>query len=329
MSPRAFDPSWPGQRRTLRVMDFVKAHATANDFVVLDDRDDELELTVALVRALCDRRRGLGADGVLRLAPPRVERHDQGDADVFMDYRNADGSVVETCGNGLRVVAKYLVDRGLDRQRVRIETRAGVRTARVDEAVDDRVRSVTVEMGVPGFVAATIPFRPRGDGGVVAAVEQVDVEEAEIEISPLSMGNPHAVLLVEDVDAAPVRRLGPRLEVHDAFPARTNVEFAEVVDRDRVRLRVWERGVGETASCGTGACAAVVALQRRGLVDREVRVEVPGGRLEVRWDRDEAGESAPGGPVWLTGPVEEIAVGRVDDDWLAAREDRSLTRTGR
>lgn len=296
-------------------MDFVKAHATANDFVVLDDRHGELDLSPALVRALCDRRRGVGADGVLRLASPRES--DEA-ADVFMDYRNADGSVVETCGNGLRVTAKYLVDRDLvpaQDDTVRVGTRAGVRTAHVERGSDGRVRAVTVEMGPPAFRAGAVASG--ADGGVVPDAETVDVDGTAVTLSPVSIGNPHAVVVVEDVDEAPVGTLGPVLERHALFPEGTNVEFVQTLDEGHVRLRVWERGVGETASCGSGACAAVVALNRRGIMTGEVEVESPGGRVIVRWDRDESGEaSGPGGSVWLRGPAVEVAQGRLSRAWL-------------
>lgn len=305
-------------------MDFVKAHATANDFVVLDDRHGDLGLSPALVRALCDRRRGVGADGILRLAAPRGS---DGAADVFMDYRNADGSVVETCGNGLRVTAKYLVDRDLVTAAdgtVRVGTRAGVRTAHVERGGDGLVRSVTVEMGRPGFRAAAIPFGT--DGAVVPEVATVDVAGEAVALSPVSIGNPHAVVAVEDVDEAPVGTLGPALERHARFPEGTNVEFVQALGERHVRLRVWERGVGETASCGSGACAAVVALSRRGIVTGEVEVESPGGRVIVRWDREETGAaSGAGGTVWLRGPAVEVARGRLTRDWLETVRDETAT----
>lgn len=293
-------------------MDFVKAHGTANDFVVLPDLRDAVRLGAPLVRALCDRRRGLGADGVIRLGAPR----DGGD--VFMDYRNADGSVVEMCANGIRVAAKHVVDHDLVTpvdDTVRVETRAGPRTVRVHRDPDDRVGGATVDMGPPSFAAAAVGLT--GTGDPLAPVEQIAVHDRSVAVSPVSMGNPHAVLRVDDVDDAPVRTLGPALERHARFSARTNVEFAEIVDGSHLRLRVWERGVGETASCGTGVCAAVVALHRRELVGRDVEVTVPGGTLRVVWDER--------GAVRLTGPAVEVAHGRLDRAWVEAVDDGTVS----
>jgi diaminopimelate epimerase len=282
---------------------FTKAHGTGNDFVVLADLDDTLALPAGLVRALTDRRLGIGADGVLRIGGPR----DGGQ--VFMDYRNADGSIVEMCGNGVRVVAKHVVDHGLVApdadDRVLIGTRAGVKAVTVIRE-DGRVVSATVDMGPPILEPAQVPFVADGDG----LEHDVDVDGARLALSVVSMGNPHAVLLTEDVDTAPVARLGPMLEHHERFPNRVNVGFVEPVDRSTIRLRVWERGVGETLACGTGACAAVVALQRLDVVDEDVEVRLPGGSLQVR--------HTPGGTVWMTGPAVEVASGELDDAWLAA-----------
>ncbi|TVR17526.1 MAG: diaminopimelate epimerase [Nitriliruptor sp.] len=287
-------------------MEFTLAHGTANDFVVLTDLDDRLELPAALVRALADRRRGLGADGVIRIGRGGE------DADVFMDYRNADGSVVEMCGNGVRVVAKHVVDHDLvvptDDGVIRVGTRAGVKPVRiVDRHADGRVATIAVDMGPPELRPEAVPFAAADPD---AFRHHLEVDGEVVGFSVLSMGNPHAVLVVDDVDAAPVRRLGARLERDPSFPQGVNVGFAEVVADDQLRLRVWERGVGETAACGTGACAAVVALQRLSLLGQQVAVELPGGRLDV----DHAG----GGTVSMTGPAVEVAHGTLDTAWLAA-----------
>jgi len=299
-------------------MDYTLAHGTANDFVVLADLDDRLELSAVLARALTDRRRGLGADGVLRLGAPRVA-----DADVFMDHRNADGTTARMCGNGVRVVAKHLLDHGLlgpdqsARDVVRVDTRGGVRIVRVVERhADGTVAQVAVDMGVPVLTPAQVPFRADDeaallqrigldDGALVAALGKDAVEFAVV-----SMGNPHAVLVVDDVATAPVRDLGAWLGAHERFPEGANVGFARVLDRDAIELRVNERGVGETAACGTGACAAVVALQRQGLVDAEVAVHLPGGTLSI--------VHTAGGPVTMTGPAVEVAHGVLDAAWSAA-----------
>ncbi|MBW3578845.1 MAG: diaminopimelate epimerase [Actinobacteria bacterium] len=286
-------------------MRFVKAHGAGNDFVVVPDWNDELTLDPALVRAVCDRRRGIGADGVLRI----VAAPDG--ADAFMDYRNADGSVADTCGNGVRVVAKHLVERGLvaDASRtLHIATRAGVVAASVETGRDATVTAVTVAMGHPVLDPAEIPFHVDGDRAVDVPVS---VDGHEIRVTAVSMGNPHAVVVVDDVGAAPVTDLGPALETHPRFPKRTNVEFVEVVAAGRVRIRVWERGVGETAACGTGACAALVALQLLDLAGTDLIEEWPGGELTVRYD---PGEDRA---VLLRGPAVEVAEGELNGRWLA------------
>lgn len=299
-------------RPTIATMDAIKAHGTANDFVVFLDPDDQLALPATLVRALADRRRGVGADGVIRIGGGRAG------ADVFMDYRNADGSIVEMCGNGVRVVAKLALDHGLlpsDRDEVVVDTRAGHRSVRISGRDDDgRVAEVEVDMGPPSLDPAVVPF---ATDEPEAPRHHLVVDGHEVGFSVVSMGNPHAVIIVEDVDAAPVRRVGPLLEHHDRFPEGVNVGFVEPIDQQRVRLRVWERGVGETAACGTGACAAVAALQRLGLVDGTVAVELPGGTLSIG--------PSPHGSILMRGPAEEVARFTLDDAWLAAHGDGSTT----
>ncbi len=296
-------------------MEFLKAHGTGNDFVVLVDLDDHLEVSPVLVRALCDRRRGIGADGVIRIGGPRSG------AAAFMDYRNADGSTVEMCGNGVRVVAKLLVDHELaapdPSSTVRIATRAGVRPVTVRRGADGRVSEVTVDMGVPEFDPPGVPFVPEQ---AVAAVpgprHRLGLDGQLLHLDAVSMGNPHAVLRAPDVGRAPVGELGPRLERHPSFPEGVNVGFAEVAGPERIRLRVWERGVGETAACGTGACAAVVALQATGEVGEQVAVDLPGGRLTV--------SHRTGGSVLMTGPAVEVAGGRLTTAWLEAAQRGEL-----
>ena len=269
-------------------MEFVKAHGTGNDFVVVEDLNDHYQLTPELVRAVCDPHIGIGADGVIRIAPGT-------EAPYFMDYRNADGSLAEMCGNGVRVVGKYLGDRGYVGSSVDLETRAGVK--HLELHTDDRgaVDLVTVDMGVPA----------------VEDERTLDVDAENVTATVLSMGNPHAVLFVDDVDKAPVTTLGPALETHPAFlPAWTNVEFAQVVDRVTLRQRTWERGVGETLACGTGACAVAVAAQVRGLTGHPVVIDLRGGRLELDW--------SPGGTVRMTGPAREVAHGTLTDEFLAS-----------
>jgi diaminopimelate epimerase len=296
-------------------MEFTKAHGTANDFVVLADLDDRVELSDVLVRALADRRRGVGGDGVIRIAPGGD------DADVFMDYRNADGSIVEMCGNGVRVVAKHVVDHGMVRSgadgTVRIGTRAGVKPVRIaGRHPDGTVASVTVDMGPPRLAPAEVPFVTDDPEAVR---HPVALGDELVHLGVVSMGNPHGVLVVDDVDAAPVTTLGPRLERDGRFPQGANIGFAQPLDADAIRLRVWERGVGETAACGTGACAAVVALQRLALVGDEVAVLLPGGTLQVH--------HRAGGTVTMTGPAVEVAHGVVDPAWLEAAQRGEMEHT--
>ncbi|HEV8425187.1 MAG TPA: diaminopimelate epimerase [Actinomycetes bacterium] len=269
-------------------MEFVKAHGTGNDFVVVEDLTDRYRLTPELVRAVCDRHFGIGADGLIRIAPGT-------DAPFFMDYRNADGSVAEMCGNGVRVVGKYLGDRGHVGGSFDLETRAGIKHLELHADDHGCIDRVTVDMGAPS----------------VEEERTIDLNGQSVTATCLSMGNPHAVVFVQDVDTAPVTTLGPRLETHPAFlPAKTNVEFAQVVDRATVRQRTWERGVGETLACGTGACAVAVAAQVRGFAGRPVVIELRGGRLELDW--------APGGTVRMTGPAREVAHGTIMPDLLSA-----------
>ena len=285
-------------------MDVIKAHGTGNDFVVVLDLDDRVQLSDAMVRALCHRRTGLGADGVIRVGAPRSG------GDVFMDYRNADGTAVEMCGNGVRVVAKAVIDRDLAPLRdgvLEVDTRAGVKPVEVTRHDDGTVATVTVDMGPPQWDPVEIP------------AEVADARAFHLDVAPqvtwatVSMGNPHAVTQVDDVAGAPVRTLGPQVERHATFPKGTNVEFAHVRARDVVDLRVWERGVGETQACGTGACATLVVLQDAGLVGDHATIRVPGGDLVVRHD------PVAHASVFLTGPAEEVAEARLTDAWLAAR----------
>jgi diaminopimelate epimerase len=279
-------------------VEFVKAHGTGNDFVVIEDLTDRYRLTPEFVRAVCDRHFGIGGDGLIRIAPGRQAR-------FFMDYRNADGSLAEMCGNGVRVVGKYLSDRDHVSGAFDLETRAGVKHLEPHAADDGSIDQVTVDMGAPSFDRADLPMTGTGE----ALKETLEVDGEEVVATCLSLGNPHAVLFVDDVDAAPVATLGPRLEAHPAFPNKTNVEFVQVVDQRLVRQRTWERGVGETLACGTGACAVAVASQVRGLTGQEVVVELRGGRLSLSW--------SPGGTVRMSGPAREVAHGTMTSELLA------------
>ncbi len=268
---------------------FTKMHGLGNDFVVLDGIHQRVDLTSGQLRQLADRRHGVGCDQVLV-----VERATR--ADVNFRYRiyNADGGEVEQCGNGARCFVKFVRDHGLtDRRKIRVETARGVITP---EIADDG--EVTVDMGEPRFTPADIPF----DGGGAAVTHALEVDGEAVAVSAVSMGNPHAVQVVADVDRAPVTTQGPKIERHPRFPRGVNAGYMQVMDRATIRLRVWERGAGETPCCGTGACAAVVAGIRRGLLDAVVCVETRGGRLTVAWP-------GPGASVTMTGPAATVFEG--------------------
>jgi diaminopimelate epimerase len=276
-------------------MRFAKYQGIGNDFVMLADPRNELELTPGLVRALSDRHFGIGADGVIRVAPGADG------ADLSMDYVNSDGSVGEMCGNGIRCLAIFAREEGLaDATRLKVATGAGLMTVEVLE--DGRVR---VDMGPPIFEPAEIPVRWEGAEALHAKLE---VDGEVVEATCLSMGNPHAVLFVDDPERAPVTTLGPRLEVHEAFPNRVNVEFARVVTPHRVEMRVWERGSGETLACGTGACAGAVAARLIGGASAEMVVALPGGELEIEWRGSLEDEQS----VFMTGPAARSFEGEVD-----------------
>ena len=274
----------------MRALAFTKMQGLGNDFVVVDATARPFDFSPAQIRMLADRRFGVGCDQVLVVEPPS-----SAEADFRYRIFNADGGEVEQCGNGARCFVVFVRARGLtDRREIRVETRSGVIVPRLE---DDG--QVTVDMGVPRFAPETVPFL----GGTGAPVERLDVDGAALEVSVLSMGNPHAVQIVADVDAAQVTTQGPRIERHPRFPSRVNAGYMQVLDRDNIRLRVWERGAGETLACGTGACAAVVAGRRRGCLDAAVTVATRGGALAIRWD-------GPGRPVWMTGPATIVFEGR-------------------
>lgn len=276
-------------------MRFAKYHGIGNDFVLFADPDDGLELTPGLVRALCDRRFGIGADGVIRVAPGRDG------TELFMDYVNSDGSIGEMCGNGIRCLALFALEEGLVGARtIAVGTRAGPKTVWLTG--DGRVR---VDMGPPAFAPGDVPVVHHGSHALDVELE---LDGAVLEAACLSMGNPHAVIFVDEPADVPLEVLGPRIESHPLFPAKTNVAFAVVEEPGRVRVRVWERGAGQTLACGTGACASAVAARLlRGAAARVV-VALPGGELEVSWD----GSLEERAPVFLTGPAVRAFDGEVD-----------------
>jgi diaminopimelate epimerase len=263
-----------------------------NDFVVLDALSRPLALSAEQLRRIADRHFGIGCDQILQVEPPR-----QPDTDYYYRIFNADGNEVEQCGNGARCFMRYVRDRGLTtRRELRVGTRAGVIVPRLE---DDG--QVTVDMGVPELEPSRIPF----DAPARALTYTLEVDGRRLEISALSMGNPHAVQVVADIERAPVATEGPRIECHPRFPRRVNAGYLQVIDRSRILLRVHERGAGETLACGTGACAAVVAGITRGLLERAVTVTARGGDLGISW----AGE---GKPVMMTGPAVTVFDGEME-----------------
>lgn len=278
---------------------FTKMHGAGNDFIVVDAINQDVNLSPEQWRRLADRRFGIGADQILVVERPVTEG-------VDFRYRifNSDGGEVEQCGNGARAFARFVSDKGLSGERsIRVETMKGVIAPRLE---DDG--SVTVDMGAPRLDPAEVPFDAAGLDGLPEGEDTtwpLTVGGKTVFVSVVSMGNPHAVQVVENVDTAPVENMGPAIETHPRFPQKVNAGFMQVVDRHHVKLRVFERGAGETLACGTGSCAAVVAGIRRGLLDSPVRVSARGGELSIAWD-------GVGQPIYLSGPAVTVFEGEVE-----------------
>ena len=276
-----------------RRLNFWKMHGLGNDYVVIDNRGGELseEELPDLAIKLCRRRVGVGADGLLLVCNSRV-------ADAKMRIFNPDGTEAEMCGNGIRCFAKYCFENGIARKNViSVETLAGIKELRL-KVVEGAVTSVRVNMGSPCFEAEKIPII--GNGTFIN--KPLDVDGKILMATALSMGNPHCVIFVNNIDDYPVDVIGPKVENHKLFPKRTNVEFVQVISRKRLKVRVWERGVGETLACGTGACASVVAAKVLGKMEEGVIVELPGGKLIVEYE---------GNVVFMEGPAEKVFEGKV------------------
>jgi diaminopimelate epimerase len=281
---------------------FTKMHGAGNDFVVIDAISQQIDFSTAQWRLLGDRRFGVGADQILLVEKPSLP-----DSDFRYRIFNQDGSEVEQCGNGSRAFVKFVTEKGLTtKSAIRVETMKGIITPRLEAD-----GSITVDMGAPVFAPAQVPFDPSALSGVEAGADtlyplavELDGKPGTMLVSVVSMGNPHAVQVVDDVDSAPVGQAGPQIEHMACFPNRVNAGFMQVLGRGHIRLRVFERGAGETLACGTGACAAVVAGIRRGLLDSPVRVSARGGELSVAW----AGADAP---VYLSGPAVTVFEGEI------------------
>jgi len=282
-------------------LSFTKMQGAGNDFVVLDGVSRPVEMTLERAKRIADRHFGVGCDQVLL-----VEKSQRGDADFRYRIWNADGGEVEQCGNGARCFVRFVHDKGLTKKtEIRVETLAGVIAPRLE--ADGQV---SVDMGAPRLDPQRVPFDASGLTTVQSGMRwPLEVAGRVVPVAVLSMGNPHAVQTVADVESAPVASEGPLIERHARFPRRANAGYMQVVDRSSVRLRVWERGAGETLACGTGACAAVVTGIREGLLGDTVRVATRGGRLTISWA---GGENNPNRSVWMTGPAVTVFEGEIE-----------------
>lgn len=272
---------------------FTKMHGAGNDYIYIDATRETPENLPELSRRMSDPHFGIGSDGLVAVMPSDI-------ADFRMRMFNSDGSEAEMCGNASRCIAKFVYEKGLtDKETVSLETLAGIKVLHL-HVRDGIVESVTVDMGAPVLEPASVPVLSRDPKLRLAEEETVDGRTYRI--TGVSMGNPHGVIFVDEIDDDLVLRQGPLLEVAPIFPAKANIEFAEVLDRSTIRMRVWERGTGETLACGTGACATAVAAVLNGLTDREVDVRLRGGTLHIRWDEES-------GHVFMTGPAAFICDG--------------------
>jgi diaminopimelate epimerase len=276
-------------------LEFTKMHGLGNDFVVIDAINQDVRLTGDQVRFIADRHFGIGCDQLLLVERPRI-------AAAEFRYRifNADGGEVQQCGNGARCFARFVTDKGLTGSAsIAVETAGGMIYLGLEED-----GQVTVDMGVPSFEPASLPFDVDESAQGPREYYQLVVNGENYAIGAVSVGNPHAVLLVDSVDEAPVDTLGPAIESHERFPERVNVGFMEVLDRSNIRLRVFERAAGETLACGTGACAAVAVGVRNSLLDSPVAVRLSGGKLTIRW-------AGGGGNLFMTGPAQTVYEGKI------------------
>ena len=275
-------------------MNFTKMHGLGNDYIYVDTSKEKVSNPAELAVKLSDRHFGVGADGLILINPSDV-------ADFEMEMYNADGSRGEMCGNGIRCVGKYVYDFGLtDKKELSIETLAGIKY--LDLTVEaGKVTFVRVDMGQPVFEPSKIPVDVSGEEVIDLAVKVLD---RDFKITCLSMGNPHAVVPVEDVEGFDIEKYGPAFENNKLFPKRINTEFIRVIDRKNVEMRVWERGSGETFACGTGACAVAVSCIRQDLTDREVDIKLLGGTLHIEWNKDN-------NHVYMTGPATTVFTGQI------------------
>jgi diaminopimelate epimerase len=284
------------QKRKVGIaMKFTKMQGCGNDYVYVDCTKELIYNIPDTAIKVSDRHFGIGSDGLILIRPSQI-------ADFCMDMYNNDGSSGKMCGNGIRCVAKYVYDYGLtDKKQLRIETLSGVKVLNLT-VEDGKVTWVTVDMGAPITQAALIPVISEKE---LLIKEPITVGDQNYEITCVSMGNPHAIVFVEDTDSLPLEVIGPKFEHHEIFPERVNTEFIKVIDRSHIKMRVWERGSGETLACGTGACASVVACILNGYTDHEVTVSLLGGDLRVRYDEKQ-------NTVFMTGPAVTVFEGEIE-----------------
>lgn len=279
-------------------MKFTKMQGLGNDYVYVNCFEEKVSDPPAAARFVSDRHFGIGSDGLIMINPSEA-------ADFEMEMYNADGSRGEMCGNGIRCVAKYVYDHGLtDKTDISVETLGGIKYLHLT-VEDGKAKLIKVNMGKPELDPKLIPVIPEKPEDKELVNAPIIVEEKEYRMTCVSMGNPHAVIFVDDVDSLDLEKEGPKFENHSRFPDRINTEFVRIIDRHTVQMRVWERGSGETLACGTGACAAAVSGILNGLTEDKVTVRLPGGDLEIEWDREE-------NTVYMTGPAAVVYEGEID-----------------
>ncbi len=275
-------------------MRFTKMHGIGNDYVYVNCFEEKIENPSEVAMKVSNRNYAIGSDGLIMINPSKV-------ADFEMEMYNADGSRGEMCGNGIRCVGKYVYDYGLtDKTNITVDTLAGIKHLEL-QVEDGKVKQVKVDMGSPKLVPAEIPVAAEGDSVVDAPIQ---VDGVEYRMTAVGMGNPHTVIFMDDVQGLEIEKIGPKFEHHELFPNRVNTEFVRVMDRNTVRMRVWERGSGETLACGTGACAVAVACILNGLTEDQVTVKLLGGDLQIEWNREE-------NKVYMTGPAEVSFEGEI------------------
>ena len=279
-------------------LDFIKMEGLGNDFIILDDRDGKIEQYKnypALAKRLCSRHFGIGADGIILIL-------ESSDHDIKFRIYNSDGSQAQMCGNGIRCFAKYLYEnKMISKKTIRVDTKAGTVIPEVITDDKDQVHSVRVDMGEPVLFCRDIPFESQNE---TAIEERLMVGDKEYRITAVSMGNPHAVIFVDDVGKVDIKRIGRSIETHERFPEKTNVEFIEVVNKSELKMKVWERGAGITLACGTGACAALVVAHLTGRASEKAIVHLDGGDLDIHWDKDT-------NHIFKTGPATLVFDGRI------------------